>query len=419
MIVILQSLFYCVFTLLMILFCWQGGFMKRLSIIVPVYNSEDYLEECLTSLVLQDVLDFEVIIVDSNSSDNSLDIIKKYCELLPDVFKYIHLDENKGVSVARNIGFKYASGEYIGFVDSDDFIHRNMYGDMLALIDICKDLRVVSTGVQRVLEKDNSKINVSGNMQTVDFGSISSNSINSAGNVVNTGNATNTSGNVANSATSINLADITALDIEIKHINLIIKNGDTFRYETNNDNITYRQERNELKIEEKGRGLFNDIEDTLVIYIPENFNLSKINIEAGAGKVEIENLKANNLDLELGAGEATVSNLNITGNCKLEGGAGRLSIFNGNINNLDLDMGMGEVNINSRITGNSDIDAGIGTLNLNLQGSKADYRIRLDKGVGNIRINGENISNGSTYGEGANIIKIDDGIGNINITVNE
>ena len=131
--------------------------MKRLSIIVPVYNSEAYLEECLTSLVLQDVLDFEVIIVDSNSSDNSLDIIKKYCELLPDIFKYIHLDENKGVSVARNIGFKYASGEYIGFVDSDDFIHRNMYGDMLALIDICKDLRVVSTGVQRVLEKDNSK----------------------------------------------------------------------------------------------------------------------------------------------------------------------------------------------------------------------------------------------------------------------
>ena len=157
MIVILQSLFYCVFLLLMILFCWQGGFMKRLSIIVPVYNSGEYLEECLTSLVLQDVFDFEVIIVDSNSSDNSLDIIKKYCELLPDVFKYIHLDENKGVSVARNIGFKYASGEYIGFVDSDDFIHRNMYGDMLALIDICKDLRVVSTGVQRVLEKDNSK----------------------------------------------------------------------------------------------------------------------------------------------------------------------------------------------------------------------------------------------------------------------
>ena len=267
--------------------------------------------------------------------------------------------------------------------------------------------------------KDNSKINVSGNMQTVDFGSISTNSINSAENVINSGNATNNSGNSTNSATSINLADITALDIEVKHINLVIKNGDTFRYETNNDNITYRQERNELKIEERSRGLFNDIEDTLVIYIPENFNLSKINIEAGAGKVEIENLAANNLDLELGAGEATVSNLNITGHCKLEGGAGRLSIFNGNINNLDLDMGMGEVNINSRITGNSDIDAGIGTLNLNLQGSKADYRIRLDKGVGNIRINGENISNGSTYGEGANIIKIDDRIGNINITVNE
>lgn len=131
--------------------------MKSLSIIVPVYNSGAYLEDCLNSLVLQDVVDFEVIIVDDNSSDNSLDIIKKYCDLLPDIFKYIHLDENKGVSVARNIGLKYASGEYIGFVDSDDFIHRNMYGDMLALTKMCKGLKVVSTGVQRVLEKDSSK----------------------------------------------------------------------------------------------------------------------------------------------------------------------------------------------------------------------------------------------------------------------
>ena len=131
--------------------------MKSLSIIVPVYNSGAYLEECLNSLVLQDVVDFEVIIVDDNSSDNSLDIIKKYCELLPDVFKYIHLDENKGVSVARNIGLKYASGEYIGFVDSDDFVHRYMYGDMLALTKMCKGLKVVSAGVQRVSEKDSSK----------------------------------------------------------------------------------------------------------------------------------------------------------------------------------------------------------------------------------------------------------------------
>ena len=131
--------------------------MKNLSIIVPVYNSGAYLEECLNSLVLQDVVDFEVIIVDDNSSDNSLDIIKKYCELLPEIFKYIHLDENKGVSVARNIGLKYASGEYIGFVDSDDFVHRYMYGDMLALTKMCKGLKVVSTGVQRVLEKDSSK----------------------------------------------------------------------------------------------------------------------------------------------------------------------------------------------------------------------------------------------------------------------
>lgn len=255
--------------------------------------------------------------------------------------------------------------------------------------------------------KDNSKIDISGNMQTVDFGSVTSGD-NNSGNSIN------------NSEQTVNIADITSLDIEVKYTNLIIRNGDTFRYETNNDNIVYRQSNNNtLKIEEKHSWTLGNTQSDLVIYIPENFNLNKINIEAGAGKVEIENLNAESLDLELGAGEASISNLNVTSRCKLEGGAGRLNVLNGNLNNLDLDMGMGEVNINALITGNSDIDAGIGTLNLNLQGSKADYRIRLDKGVGNIRINGENTSNGSTYGEGANLIKIDDGIGNINITVNE
>lgn len=240
--------------------------------------------------------------------------------------------------------------------------------------------------------KANSKIDVSSNMQTVDIG---------------------------NKENIVNLTDITSLDIEVKYTNLIIKNGDTFYYETNNDNIIYKENHNTIKIEEKGKWLFSDTESNLIIYIPENFDLNKINIEAGAGKVEIENLNADNLDLELGAGEASISNLNIRNNTKLEGGAGRLNILDGNINNLDLDMGIGEININSFITGNSDIDAGIGILNLNLQGSKTDYRIITDKGVGNLKINGENISGASTYGEGKNLIKVDEGIGNINIIVNE
>ena len=118
--------------------------------------------------------------------------------------------------------------------------------------------------------KDNSKIDVSSNMQTVDIG---------------------------NKENIVNLTDITSLDIEVKYTNLIIKNGDTFYYETNNDNIIYKENHNTIKIEEKGKWLFSDTESNLIIYIPENFDLNKINIEAGAGKVEIENLNADNLDL--------------------------------------------------------------------------------------------------------------------------
>ena len=131
--------------------------MKELSVIVPVYNTEKYLDDCLNSLISQDIDNFEVIIVDDNSTDNSLDIIKKYCSLLPEVFSHIHLDNNNGVSIARNIGLKYAKGEYIGFVDSDDFIHRYMYSDMLYLAKSYRELKIVSTGLERVKEDSCSK----------------------------------------------------------------------------------------------------------------------------------------------------------------------------------------------------------------------------------------------------------------------
>ena len=82
--------------------------------------------------------------------------------------------------------------------------------------------------------KDNSKIDISGNMQTVDFGSVTSGD-NNSGNSIN------------NSEQTVNIADITSLDIEVKYTNLIIRNGDTFRYETNNDNIVYRQSNKKSK----------------------------------------------------------------------------------------------------------------------------------------------------------------------------
>lgn len=95
------------------------------SVIVPVYNVEDYLPQCIDSVVGQDFKEFELILVDDGSSDNSGVICDKY-KNQNDKVKVIH-KENGGASTARNIGLKNAIGEYIIFIDSDDYLLDNSF----------------------------------------------------------------------------------------------------------------------------------------------------------------------------------------------------------------------------------------------------------------------------------------------------
>ena len=97
----------------------------KISIIVPVYNTEKYLKRCFDSLVCQTLNDIEIIIVNDGSHDNSQSVIDQYSEMYPK--KIIPLiKENGGLSDARNLGLKYARGEYISFVDSDDYVDKDM-----------------------------------------------------------------------------------------------------------------------------------------------------------------------------------------------------------------------------------------------------------------------------------------------------
>ena len=95
----------------------------KVSVIVPVYNVEKYLEKCLDSLVNQDFSDYEIIIVNDGSLDKSDKIIGKYVDRYSNIKAFNK--ENGGLSSARNYGLQYASGEYISFVDSDDYVERN------------------------------------------------------------------------------------------------------------------------------------------------------------------------------------------------------------------------------------------------------------------------------------------------------
>lgn len=91
-----------------------------ISITIPVYNSEPYLEKCLDSIMGQTYKKLEIICVDDDSTDNSLVILKKYAAI-DDRIKVIH-KKNEGVSIARNTGLENANGDYVLFVDSDDWI---------------------------------------------------------------------------------------------------------------------------------------------------------------------------------------------------------------------------------------------------------------------------------------------------------
>ena len=99
--------------------------MPKISIIVPVYKVEKYLERCLDSIIAQTFSDWECILIDDGSPDNSGKICDEYAEK-DERFVVIH-QENAGVSAARNAGLDIAKGEYITFVDSDDWIDSNTY----------------------------------------------------------------------------------------------------------------------------------------------------------------------------------------------------------------------------------------------------------------------------------------------------
>lgn len=100
--------------------------MNRLiSIIVPVYNSEKYLNRCIDSLINQKYKNIEIILINDGSTDRSGEICNEYCEK-DDRIITIH-KKNEGVSSARNIGLEYANGDYIAFCDSDDWVEEDIY----------------------------------------------------------------------------------------------------------------------------------------------------------------------------------------------------------------------------------------------------------------------------------------------------
>lgn len=120
----------------------------KISVIIPIYNSEKYLERCLDSIVNQTYKNLEIILLNDGSTDKSEEICKRYSDKDERII-YIS-KKNTGVSSTRNLGLEHVTGDYISFIDSDDFVELNMYEDLIELLEknpkvdtILTDLTVV------------------------------------------------------------------------------------------------------------------------------------------------------------------------------------------------------------------------------------------------------------------------------------
>lgn len=104
-----------------------------LSVVIPVYNAEKTIERCLNSIINQDMADYEIIVVNDGSTDNSVNIINSLKKNSSKI-KLIN-QKNTGAAMARKAGIDAAKGEYIGFVDADDWIEKNMYTNLIHLVE--------------------------------------------------------------------------------------------------------------------------------------------------------------------------------------------------------------------------------------------------------------------------------------------
>lgn len=128
--------------------------MSKISVIVPVYNVENYISKCLDSILAQTHSDLEVICVNDGSTDNSGKILDEYAARDPRV-KVFH-KENGGVSSARNFALENVSGECIGFIDSDDYIAPDMYSSLLSALEE-QNADIAECGIAYVYENGENK----------------------------------------------------------------------------------------------------------------------------------------------------------------------------------------------------------------------------------------------------------------------
>ena len=218
------------------------------------------------------------------------------------------------------------------------------------------------------------------------------------------------------STISNNVNNIESFKIDISNDDIEIKEGEKFEVKTNNPDIKFYHENSIVKIKSDKTfswHLSNSSRGTIIIYLPNEFNISELDLNLGAGKIDIDKIFVETLLMDLGAGTMTAKEINVYEKATINGGAGNININSGTINNLNLKLGAGNASIQSDLTGSNTLTTGVGKLNLGLSRSKDNYRFDINKGLGNIILNDFDVSEDTLIGDGETKIKINGAVGNI------
>lgn len=221
---------------------------------------------------------------------------------------------------------------------------------------------------------------------------------------------------------SNNVNNIESFKIDISNDDIEIKEGEKFEVKTNDPNVKFYHENSKVKIKADKTlnwHLSNSSRGTIIIYLPNEFNISELDLNLGAGKIDIDKLFVETLLMDLGAGTMTAKEINVYEKATINGGAGNINIYSGTINNLNLKLGAGNASIQSDLTGSNTLTTGVGKLNLGLSRSKDNYKFDINKGLGNIILNDFNVSEDTLIGDGETKIKISGAVGNIIINTAE
>lgn len=221
---------------------------------------------------------------------------------------------------------------------------------------------------------------------------------------------------------SNNVNNIESFKIDISNDDIEIKEGEKFEVKTNDPDVKFYHENSKVKIKTDKTfswHLSNSSRGTIIIYLPNEFNISELDLNLGAGKIDIDKIFVETLLMDLGAGTMTAKEINVYEKATINGGAGNINIYSGTINNLNLKLGAGNASIQSDLTGSNTLTTGVGKLNLGLSRSKDNYKFDISKGLGNIILNDFDVSEDILIGDGETKIKISGAVGNIIINTAE